>query len=96
MLLAQETAEKCLELVAQGMVLESDQKKLTSRVWRWMSVCERYFGIAIVKIIQPEGQDIFLQNELWMAAMRHFTISCKYADRASKDQELIVSASINW
>jgi hypothetical protein len=91
---SQSTAERCMSLVAEGLLRESDEKKLSSRVWRWVSVCERYFGMAIAMIIQPEGQDAALQYELRLAALRHFTISCKYALRSEKET-LIITAAIN-
>ena len=93
---SQLTAEKCMELVADGIIREEDEKKLSPRVWRWMSVCERYFGVAISMIIQPEGQDAALQYELRLAAMRHFTLSCNYALRAKKEELVVAAATNAW
>lgn len=93
---SQLTAEKCMDLVADGIIREDDEKKLSPRVWRWMSVCERYFGVAISMIIQPEGQDSALQYELRLAAMRHFTLSCNYALRAKKEELVIAAATNAW
>ena len=93
---SQLTAEKCMELVADGIIRQDDEKKLSPRVWRWMSVCERYFGVAISMIIQPEGQDASLQYELRLAAMRHFTLSCNYALRAKKEELVVAAATNAW
>jgi hypothetical protein len=30
-------------------------EKLSPRVWRWVSVCERYFGEAVCRVVQSEG-----------------------------------------
>ena len=91
---SQDLAERCMQLVAEDNMKEKDEKKLSPRVWRWMSVCERYFGLAIQGIIQPDGMDESLQNELSLAALRHFNIACNYALRAS-NEELLVNASIS-
>jgi hypothetical protein len=101
---AQQTAEKCMGLVTQGLLrefsgggLSSDgNAALSPRVWRWVSVCERYFGIAISKIIQPKGQDDTLQNELRLASMRHFTLACNYGQRAEKADLIIAAATDAW
>ena len=63
---AQKTAERCMSLVTEAILREhaaslsadgsEELKRLSPRVWRWVSVCERYFGVAISKIIQSEGQ----------------------------------------
>jgi hypothetical protein len=106
---AQHTAEKCMGLVTQGIMrefagssspskdgAEAESKSLSPRVWRWVSVCERYFGIAISKIIQPKGQDESLQNELRLASLRHFTLACHYAQRASKSDLVVAAAIDGW
>ena len=32
-------------------------EKLSPRVWRWVSVCEKYFGEAVCRVIQNEGEE---------------------------------------
>lgn len=93
---AQNSAEQCIKLITDGVILQSDERQLSPRVWRWISVCERYFGVAIAKIIKPEGQDISLQNELRLAALRHFTLSCTFGKRANREELIITSAINGW
>ena len=91
---SQQMAEKCMALIAEGIMKEAEQQKLSPRVWRWVSVCERYFGMAITRLIQPEGQDLALQSELLLASLRHFSLSADYGHRAAKE-DLVVSAAID-
>ena len=91
---AQDLAERCMALVAEDSMKKVDEKKLSPRVWRWMSLCERYFGMAIQQIIDPVGMDESLLNELGLACLRHLCISCSYALRAAKE-DLLVSAAIS-
>lgn len=55
---AQDAALRCMDLVSPAILreFEDEANRLSPRVWRWVSVCERYFGVAISKIIQPDGQ----------------------------------------
>jgi len=93
---SQATAERCMALIAEGMMLDSDKRKLSPRVWRWVSVCERYFSSAILQLIQPEGQDLSLQSELRLAALRHLFLSADYAHRAGKEDLVIAAAVEAW
>ena len=72
---------------------EADKRKLSNRVWRWISVCERYYGIAITMVIEEDGQEKKLQNELGIAAFAHFSLSGQYAVKAS-NQDLIVDSAV--
>ena len=93
---AQESAEICLQLVAEDVMKSSDQKRLSTRVWRWISICERYFGIAIARIISPEGQDPALQYELRLAAMRHFSLACNFGAQAQVPDCAIEAGICAW
>ena len=93
---AQESAEVCLQLVSEDVMKTSDQKRLSTRVWRWISICERYFGIAIAKIISPEGQDPALQYELRLAAMRHFSLACNFGAKAQVPDCVIEAGICAW
>ena len=37
-------------------------EKLSPRVWRWVSVCEKYFGETVCRVIQNEGEELSRQN----------------------------------
>jgi len=43
--MCQFAAEKCLSLVAKDAMSREDEHLLPARVLRWMSVCERLFGM---------------------------------------------------
>lgn len=88
---SQTSAEQCLQLVNEDVLKKSDEKALSTRVWRWMSVCEKYFGVSISKLIEAEGQEPELQYELRLASLRHFTLACNYAVRSQKE-DLVASA----
>lgn len=74
----------------------NDIKQLSPRVWRWVSVCERYFGITLSRIIQPDGQEKELQNELRLAALRHFTLACQFGERSEKEDLIVAAAGNAW
>ena len=42
-------------------------QKLSPRVWRWISTCERYFAVAITRVVKPDGQDEALQVRPYLA-----------------------------
>jgi hypothetical protein len=93
---SQYTAEKCLALVAKEALSEVDATIVSNRVWRWISVCERLFGIAITNIIQPTGQDMALQNELRLVALSHLMIATNYGVRAKNEALVVAAASNAW
>jgi hypothetical protein len=93
---SQDTAEQCMQLVSEEVMQKADEKRLSPRVWRWLAICERYFGMAIQGIISPDGMDKALQDELSLAALRHFNISCGYSQRAGKEELLVEAAVSAW
>jgi hypothetical protein len=93
---SQDMAEQCMNLVSEDVLQKSDERQLSPRVWRWLAICERYFGLAIQNIINPDGMDKSLQDELSLAALRHFNISCGYALRASREELLVEGAIGAW
>lgn len=91
---SQYTAEKCLALISNNNISPDDLAILSPRFWRWLSVCERLYGIAIMNILQSEGQDEDLQNELRLAALTHFSVAASYGRKAQLD-ELVIDAVTN-
>lgn len=71
-------------------------QKLSPRVWRWISVCERLLGLAICGVIQDEGQDEILKRELRVASLRHYALACTYGTRAQRVELIIEAASNGW
>ena len=74
----------------------SASQKLSPRVWRWVSVCEKLFGIAICGVIQDQGQDESLKRELRLASLRHFALACTYGVRAQRVELVIEAATTGW
>jgi len=93
---AQYAAERCLNFFALDMLDDSDRASLNPRVWRWASVCERYFGLAVADIIQPTGQDQSLQCDLRFVALDHFCLACTYATLANNDELVVEAATTAW
>lgn len=93
---SQDMAEQCMKLVSEDVLQKTDERKLSPRVWRWLAICERYFGMAIQNIISPDGMDKSLQDELSLAALRHFNISCGYSQRAAREELLVEAAVSAW
>ena len=93
---AQQAAEKCMELVSEDLMSEVDKNKLSPRVWRWISVCERYFGVAIGNILNSDGQDKSLQFELRLAALRHFSLSCQFGLKSGVDELVVAAGKRAW
>jgi hypothetical protein len=93
---SQYTAEKCLELVSYNTLSDHDRSCLNARVWRWVSVCERYFGQAIASIIQPIGQDLSLQNDLRLVTLDHFLKSCHYGTLSAYENLVVEVATLAW
>ena len=93
---SQYTAEKCLALVSVTNLSKADEAFLSPRVWRWVSVCERFFGLAVAAIIQPTGQDLALQCDLRFVALDHFALACDYALRANNEQLVVDAATNAW
>ena len=93
---SQDMAEQCMSLVSQDSLQKSDERQMSPRVWRWLAICEKYFGLAIQSIISPDGMDQSLQDELSLAALRHFNISCSYSLKAAREELLIQSAIGAW
>lgn len=71
-------------------------ERVPPRVWRWMSLCERYFGAAVAMLIKPTGQDKSLQNDLYFASLRHYALSCQFGRFASMDKLIVESATDAW
>eukprot|EP01041_Mallomonas_annulata_P001674 gene1674-3234_t len=94
---AQQSAEKCMQLVTNDLIISSNDKlKLSTRVWRWISVCERYFGIAISHLLKSDGQDKNLQNELRLAALRHFSLAVQFGQKADLEDLILAAAKRAW
>jgi len=93
---SQAAAESCLQIVADNNMLGSDIRQLSPRVWRWVSACERYFGITLSNLIKEEGQDVKLQNELRLASLRHFNLSCQFGQKSGKENLIVAGASNAW
>jgi len=93
---SQYTAEKCLALVSVTNMSKADEAFLSPRVWRWISVCERFFGLAVAAIIQPTGQDLALQCDLRFVALDHFTLACDNGLRANNEQLIVDAATTAW
>jgi len=93
---SQYTDEKCLELVSYSTLSDHDRSCLNARVWRWVSVCERYFGQAIASIIQPTGQDLSLQNDLRLVTLDHFLKSCQYGTLSAYENLVVEVATLAW
>lgn len=93
---SQYTAEKCLALVSVTNMSKADESFLSPRVWRWISVCERFFGLAVAAIIQPTGQDLALQCDLRFVALDHFTLACDNGLRANNEQLVVDAATNAW
>jgi hypothetical protein len=70
--------------------------KFGPKIWRWVSLCERYFGVAISRLIQPTGQDKALQLELRLAALRHLALACQYGQTAQVPTLTIEAALDAW
>lgn len=92
-------AEQCTKLIEGSLTSDPDavgsgREVIVPRVWRWMSLCERYFGAAVSLLIQPDGQEVALQNELRLAALRHYTLSTQFGRNAREDA-LVVDAAID-
>lgn len=95
------SAEECTKLIENSLTSNPETEGhnrdvIPPRVWRWMSLCERYFGAAVSLLIKPEGQEISLQNELRMAALRHYTLSSDFGRRAKEDGLVVDSATDAW
>jgi len=93
---SQQSAERCLQVVADNNMSGKDIRQLSPRVWRWVSACERYFGITLSMIIKEDGQDPALQNELRLAALRHFTLATQFGVQANKEALVIAAAGSAW
>lgn len=105
---ANDTAEKCLRVVSDGIAAfavekprpspddQSPSSAVHKRVWRWASLCERFFGKAIAQLIKSDGQDLTLQLQLRIAALRHFTIGCKFGVNASIDHLVELTSVDAW
>jgi hypothetical protein len=76
--------------------LNSAYGRMSPRVWRWVSLCERYFGAAVSMLIKPTGQDKSLQNDLYLASLRHYALSCQFGRFASIDKLVVESATDAW
>ena len=93
---AQFAAEKCLSLVSKEAMSREDESMLNSRVLRWMSVCERLFGMTVSSMIKPEGQEESLQYELRLISLQHLTVSCDYGLRAEVEDLVLDAATVAW
>ena len=86
---AQTCAENCLNLISKEKMKREDKENLSSKVWRWISVCESLFGVTIASIIQPDGQEVSLQNQLRLLSLHHYTLSSDFALQA-QNEELVL------
>jgi len=93
---AQFAAEKCLSLVAKEAMSREDEHLLPARVLRWMSVCERLFGMTVASMIKPDGQELSLQNELRLISLQHLTSACEYGIRAESEELILEAATVGW
>jgi hypothetical protein len=52
--------------------------------------------MAIKQIIQPDGQELALQDELRLATIRHLVLSCTYGLRASASDLAVAAVAYAW
>ena len=52
-------------------------------MWRWLSLSERYFGIALSTFVEDDSNEPFVQIEIKNAAFRHHTLSCRFGSNFS-------------
>lgn len=94
-------AEQCTKLIESSLASDPEtqgagREEIVPRVWRWMSLCERYFGSAVSLLIRPQGQEIMLQNELRVAALRHYTLSAQFGRKAREDGLVVDAGTDAW
>ncbi|GMI14612.1 hypothetical protein TrLO_g7160 [Triparma laevis f. longispina] len=60
------------------------RKRIPTNVWRWYSVAECVWGRAIAGMVNEDGQDRTLQDELRRAALKRLVTACRHGSRARK------------
>ena len=103
-----EAAVECMQIVSRGISnpqpgatgAQHDATEISGRVnkrvWRWASLCERFMGLSISRIIRDEGQEKELQNQLRLASLRHFSLSCQFGQNAEIDALILAPAIDAW
>ena len=70
------------------------RKRVPVNTWRWFSCSENIWGRAIAAMVNEEGQDRPLQDELRRAALKHLVTAARHGGRARKP-DLILNAALH-
>lgn len=68
------------------------RKRVPANVWRWFSCAECLWGRSIAAMVNTDGQDRSLQDELRRASLKHLVTATRHGGR-SKQSQLVINAA---
>ena len=72
------------------------RKRIPAKVWRWFSCAETLWGRAIAAMVNSEGQDRTLQDELRRASLKHIVTAARFGNRARQPALVLTAAQYLW
>ncbi|GMH80291.1 hypothetical protein TrST_g6381 [Triparma strigata] len=90
-------AQQCCGFAVSQLPSQPElRKRIPTNVWRWFSVAECVWGRAIAGMVNEEGQDRTLQDELRRAALKRLVTACRHGSRARKANLVQHAAEHLW
>jgi len=88
-------AQACCSFATEQLPAQPElRKRVPVNTWRWYSCAENIWGRAIAAMVNEEGQDRSLQDELRRAALKHLVTAARHSGRARKP-DLVLNATLN-
>ncbi len=72
------------------------RKRVPTNVWRWYSCAESIFGRAIAAMVDTDGQDRTLQDELRRTSLKHLVTAARHGSRARQPNLVFSSTQYLW
>jgi len=72
------------------------RKRVPVSVWRWYSCAENVWGRAIAAMVNTDGQDRTLQDELRRAALKRLVTAARHGSRARQPNLVLQAVQYLW
>ena len=90
-------AQSCCSYACEQMPAQPElRKRIPPNAWRWFSCAENIWGRAIAAMVNEEGQDRSLQDELRRAALKRLVVAARHGGRARKPDLVLNAAQHLW
>jgi len=90
-------AQFCCSCCIEQLPVQPElRKRVPVNVWRWFSCAECLWGRSIAAMVNADGQDRSLQDELRRAALKHLVTAARHGGRARQPLLVTAAAKFLW